>query len=307
MFHALLPNDGTSEKQYLDLIRHIIEEGDEEHNERTGEGTKKIHGATLRFDLSDGTIPLLTTKSVPWRHVVHELLWFLSGSTNIQDLLKNKVTIWSEWPHQKYIQQTQDQISIKEFERRILESDSFADQWGSIGKGYGYQWRHWEGVDGKVYDQISDVVARIKKDPGSRRLLFHGWNVAELDQMALPPCHLLYQFYVSKGKLSLTMYQRSCDVGLGLPFNLASCAVLVRMVAQQCGLKPGSLFWVGHDVHLYTNHIQKLQQEQLTRTPRAFPRLRLNNIPPSIFDYKIEHFEVDGYAPDPSIKLPVAV
>ena len=303
----LLPNDGTSERQYLSLLEEIIEEGIVVKNDRTGVGTKKIHGATMRFDLSDGTIPLLTTKFVPWKAVAHELMWFLSGSTNIRPLLENKVTIWSEWPHQKYVELTGDNISVKEFEQKIVENEEFAQKYGSIGPGYGHQWRHWEGPDGEVFDQISDCVNRIKNDPHSRRILFHGWNVAQLKDMALPPCHLLYQFFVADGRLSLTMYQRSCDVGLGVPFNIASCAMLVRMMAQQTNLKPGSLFWVGHDVHLYSNHIEKLQQEQLTRTPSPFPRFLLTNIPPTLFDYKIGHMDVVDYNHQGKISLPVAV
>ena len=301
-----LPNDGQSEKQYLDLLEEIMEYGDDEAD-RTGVGTKKIHGATMRFDLAGGVIPLLTTKFVPWKAIAHELVWFLSGSTNIRYLLENKVTIWSEWPHQKYVKETGDNISLKDFEKKIVIDQKFAEDWGSIGKGYGHQWRHWDGPDGQVFDQISDVVNLIKKSPGSRRLLFHGWNVADLDKMALPPCHLLYQFYVAKGKLSLTMYQRSCDVGLGVPFNVASCAMLVHMIAAQCDLEPGELFWVGHDVHLYQNHIDTLREVQLPRTPRAFPLFVLKNKPNSLFDYRVTDMDVLDYNPDPGIKLPVAV
>ena len=302
----LLPNDGSSEQQYLDLLREIIDEG-VDSSDRTGEGTRKIHGATMRFDLSDNTIPLLTTKFVPWKAIAHELMWFLSGSTNIRPLLENKVTIWSEWPHKRYVEGTGDNISLKDFEKKIVEDELFAHMHGSIGKGYGHQWRNWEGPDGKVYDQISECIKLIKRDPSSRRILFHGWNVAQLDDMALPPCHLLYQFFVSNGKLSLTMYQRSCDVGLGVPFNIVSCAMLVRMMAQQTGLLPGSLFWVGHDVHLYKNHIEKLEKEQLTRSPTPFPKFLLTNIPPTLFDYKIEHMEVVDYNHQGKISLPVAV
>lgn len=302
--HMVFPNDGASEKQYLELVKYILEEGDD-RVDRTGEGTRAIHGATIRFDLSDGTIPLLTTKRIPFKSVFHELNWMLSGDTNIRKLLLNKTTIWSEWPHKNYVNSTGDNITVKEFEQKIIESEEFAQKWGGIGPGYGHQWRKWAGPDGKVYDQISDLIKNIKTNPYSRRLLFHGWNVADLSQMSLPPCHLLYQFFVAKGKLSLTMYQRSCDVGLGLPFNLASCALLLNMVAQQCDLEVGGLFWVGHDVHLYSNHLDKIAI-QLDRTPRAFPKLKLNKAE-SLFDYKIEDLEIIGYDPDPSIKMDVAV
>lgn len=302
--HMVYPNDGTSEQQYLELVRYIMTSGFD-RSDRTGVGTRAIHGATLRFDLSDNTLPLLTTKFVPYKSVFNELKWMLSGDTNIRSLLKDKVTIWSEWPYTKYIKETGDTISMKEFEKRIVEDEAFADQWGSIGPGYGYQWRSWQGPDGKTYDQISDLIKRIKAEPSSRRLLFHGWNVADLDQMALPPCHLLYQFFVAKGRLSLTMYQRSCDVGLGLPFNIASCAFLLNMVAQQCDLEVGQLFWVGHDVHLYTNHLDKIAV-QLDRVARPFPKLTLTKAS-SLFDYTIDDVLLEGYDPHPAIKMDVAI
>jgi thymidylate synthase len=301
----LLSNDGASEGQYLDLIRLIKSDGIV-RGDRTGVGTVGIHGHTLRFDLSDGTIPLLTTKRVAFRKVIYELLWFLNGSTNIRPLLENDVHIWSEWPHARFMKGTGQDIALEEFEAQVLADQDFANQWGDLGPVYGKQWRRWEGPDGRVYDQLADVVERIKRDPDSRRLLFHGWNVAEIDQMALPPCHLLYQFYVANGRLSMTLYQRSVDVGLGLPFNIASAAILIRMVAQQCSLEPGSLFWVGHDVHLYKNHLDIIST-QLDRTPRPFPRLKLKGIPASLFDYQMENFAVLGYSPDPTISMPVAV
>jgi len=302
--HMVFSNTGDAERQYLQLVEYIMAKG---HNraDRTGVGTRAIHGATLRFDLSDGSLPLLTTKFVPVKAVFHELNWMLSGDTNIQALLKNKVTIWSEWPYQKYIDSTRDTVSMKEFEQRIVADDLFAQQWGSIGPGYGHQWRAWQGPDGKVYDQITDLIERIKKDPSSRRLLFHGWNVADLDKMALPPCHLLYQFFVADDTISLTMYQRSCDVGLGLPFNIASCGLLLNMVAQQCNLKVGQIFWVGHDVHLYTNHLDKIAV-QLSREPRPFPKITLEKAA-SVFDYTIDKLRMEGYDPHPSIRMDVAV
>jgi len=302
----LLSNDGQSEKQYLNLLKEIIKYGTDEQD-RTGVGTRKIHGASMRFDLSDGSVPLLTTKFIPWKAIAHELFWFLSGSTNIKYLLENKVTIWSEWPHKKYVGATGDGISLKQFEKKVVQSDEFAEKWGSIGKGYGHQWRHWEGPDGQVFDQVSECIRLIKTNPSSRRILFHGWNVADLDKMSLPPCHLLYQFFVADGKLSLSMYQRSCDVGLGVPFNIASCAMLVHMMATECGLLPGELFWVGHDVHLYQDHIEPLRKIQLKRTPRAFPKFVIKEKPPTLFDYKISNVDVEGYSPDERIALSVAV
>lgn len=302
----LLPNDGTSENQYLALVRDIKENGDVIDNDRTGVGTLSVHGRTMRFDLRDGCLPLLTTKRVPFKAIFHELMWFLSGSSNIRPLLLNNVTIWSDWPYDKYVKATGSTISMKEFEDKIRESEEFAQQWGDLGPVYGVQWRRWQGPDGKVYDQISDLIRRLKETPHSRRLLFHGWNVAEVDQMALPPCHLLYQFYVAKGRLSMTLYQRSCDTALGVPFNIASAALLVRLMAAEVGLEPGELFWVGHDVHLYQNHLEPIET-QLARTPRPFPKLEIVRKAPSLFGYTLEDVKLVGYDPDPSIKMDVAV
>ncbi len=334
------PNDGTSEYQYLALLEDAFEHGDF-RGDRTGVGTLALHGRTMRFSLANGTVPLLTTKKIHYPSVLNELIWFLSGESNIRPLLQSKVTIWSEWPHKKFVQATggvltadefearlqKDSafakawanqshqafveatggaLSVREFEARILADEIFAQRWGDLGPVYGVQWRRWLGSDGKVYDQITDVVERLKRDPSSRRLLFHGWNVAEVDQMALPPCHLLYQFFVENGKLSLTLYQRSCDTGLGVPFNIASAAFLVHMVAQQVGLEAGELFWVGHDVHVYSNHEDL--KKQLSRTPRAFPQIRFKRKPETLFDYHLDDLEfVTPYDPDPNIKLPVAV
>jgi len=301
----LLANDGASEQQYLTLVKDIITHGDD-RIDRTGVGTRALHGYTLRFDLSQGHWPLLTTKKIPWKSVANELFWFLSGDTHIRPLLEKKVSIWSDWPHSKYVKATGDAIDMKTFEKRILSDDEFSKTWGDLGPVYGKQWRRWKGPDGKEFDQIQDALDRLKNDPYSRRILFHGWNVAELSDMALPPCHLLYQFFVAKNKLSLTLYQRSCDVGLGLPFNIASAALLVRMVAQQVNLEPGELFWIGHDVHLYQNHLEPIQ-EQLKRQPKHFPIIQLTD-PGSLFSYQAENiiFETP-YEPDPSIKMDVAV
>ena len=301
----ILRNDGASETQYLDMVREARDRG-HLRMDRTGVGTRALHGRTMRFDLSDGTIPLLTTKFVPFSPIVHEQVWFLSGSSNIRPLLLNKTRIWSEWPHKKYVEATGDAIDVRAFEQRVLESEDFAAQWGDLGPVYGVQWRRWQGPDGRVYDQISDLLERLRRDPYSRRLLFHGWNVADVDQMALPPCHLLYQFFVADNRLSLTLYQRSCDLGLGVPFNIASAALLVRMIAAQVGMEPGELFWVGHDVHLYTNHIPLLEP-QLSRTPRPFPQLEILRKPESLFEYVRQDFKIVGYDPHPKIDLPVAV
>jgi thymidylate synthase len=299
------PNDGTAERQYLDLVQEILGSG-EFRDDRTGVGTFAIHGATMRFDLSDGHIPLLTTKKTAWKAAVKELLWFLSGETNIRPLLSAGVHIWSDWPHQKFIQSTGERISMAEFEARVLDDSEFAVRWGDLGPIYGAQWRRWEGKDGKIYDQISTLVEQIKTNPSSRRLLFHAWNVAEVDQMALPPCHLLYQYFVGNGRLSCTLYQRSVDVGLGLPFNIIGASALLRMIAQQCDLTPGDLFWVGHDVHIYSNHSEGLTA-QCDRTPRPFPKLEIKRRPASLFDYHIDDFAVHGYEPHPHIAMAVAV
>lgn len=298
-------NNGASERQYLDMIAHILDHG-VVRPDRTGEGTRAIHGATLRFDLGGGVVPLLTTKFVSWEKPIKELIWFLSGDTSIRPLLRQGVRIWSDWPLDRYIKATGNKISKKQFEARVLNDDEFCRQWGDIGPGYGKQWRRWEGPDGKVYDQISTLVEMIKTNPSSRRLLFHGWNVADLDQMALPPCHLLYQYFVADGKLSCTLYQRSVDCGLGLPWNLFEAALLVHMLAQQCDLEPGELFWVGHDVHVYLNHEEGLR-EQIKRTPSSFPTVEITRRPDNLFGYDWTDFQIHGYNPQEKIHLPVAV
>ena len=313
----LLSNHGPAEEQYLDLVRRLLGPQVDVRPDRTGTGTRSIHGYTMRFDCRptlemkaqglSGYVPMLTTKRVPWKSVVHELLWFLNGDTHIRNLLKHGVTIWSEWPHQRYVKETGHALSIKEFEQRILQDDAFAAEWDDLGPVYGKQWRRWEGPDGQVFDQLSDLVERIRRDPYSRRLLFHGWNVAELEQMALPPCHLLYQFYVSsEGELSLTLYQRSADVGLGVPFNIASASLLIHLMAKQTGLIPGDLFWVGHDVHVYHNHIKGLS-EQIQRTPGTFPALRIAQQARDLFSYQMEDLILEGYTPQGKIKMDVAV
>lgn len=294
------------EDQYLDLMQHILKNGDE-RIDRTGIGTRSVFGVTMRMDLSGGVFPALTTKRVYWKTAVREMLWFLTGNTNIRELLVNNVRIWSEWPHKKYQESTGDKIDIREFEKRILEDENFAQKWGDLGPVYGKQWRQWEGSDGEHYDQIEDVINALKNNPASRRILFHGWNVPDLTNMALPPCHLLYQYHVSSdGKLNSIMYQRSCDLLLGNPFNLVGQATLQAMLAQQAGLEVGELVWMGGDVHIYLNHLEQVE-EQLSRTPGQLPRLEISNRALSIDDYKIEDFKVIGYNPQEAIKAPVAV
>jgi thymidylate synthase len=263
-------------QQYLDLIKHIKNDGATK-TDRTGTGTKSVFGYQMRFNMQDG-FPLLTTKKLHIRSIVHELLWFLNGDTNIKYLHDNKVSIWDEW----------------------------ADANGDLGPVYGYQWRSWPTPDGRHIDQISKVIEQIKNTPDSRRMIVSAWNVGDIDNMKLPPCHALFQFYVADGKLSCQLYQRSCDTFLGLPFNIASYSLLLHMVAQQCNLIPGDFVWTGGDVHLYLNHLEQAE-EQLQRTPRALPKLKIARKPESIFDYKYEDFIIEGYDPYPTIKAPIAV
>jgi len=263
-------------RQYLDMMRHVLESGTEKAD-RTGTGTRSVFGWQMRFDLQHG-FPLVTTKKLHLRSIVHELLWFLQGSTNVAYLRENGVTIWDEW----------------------------ADGNGELGPVYGHQWRHWPTGDGGEVDQIADLVERIRKDPDSRRLIVSAWNVADIPKMALAPCHAFFQFYVAAGRLSCQMYQRSADIFLGVPFNVASYALLTHMVAQQCDLAPGEFIWTGGDCHLYLNHLEQAR-EQLAREPFALPRLAIRRRPPSIFDYRYEDFEIVGYQSHPHIKAPVAV
>ncbi|MFY7792154.1 MAG: thymidylate synthase [Chitinophagaceae bacterium] len=261
---------------YLDLLRHILEHGTDK-SDRTGTGTRSVFGHQLRFDLSEG-FPLLTTKKLHVKSIIHELLWFLQGSTNIGYLKEHGVRIWDEW----------------------------ADSNGDLGPVYGKQWRSWEGADGRTIDQISDVVDQIRRNPDSRRLIVSAWNVAELPKMALMPCHALFQFYVADGKLSCQLYQRSADVFLGVPFNIASYALLTMMIAQVCDLKPGDFVHTFGDVHLYNNHFEQARL-QLTREPRPLPLMRIDPTVKDIFGFRYEHFSLEGYDPHPAIKAPVAV
>jgi thymidylate synthase len=294
------------EYQYLDLLEQILAHGDE-RIDRTGIGTRSLFGAMVRFDLADGTVPILTTKRIFWKTAVKEMLWFLTGATNIQPLIRNNVRIWTDWPLARYRRETGDAISQDDFETRIADDDAFAALWGDLGPVYGKQWRRWLGPDGREHDQIATLIETLKTNPGSRRMLFHGWNVSDLDQMALPPCHMVYQYHVtSDGRLNSLCFQRSADLLLGVGFNWVNCCVLQMMIAQQAGLKLGEFVWFGGDVHLYRNHITQAR-EQVSRTPRAFPRMTLARRATSIDDYRIEDFTVDGYDPHPVIKADVAV
>ena len=275
----------------------------------TGRASERSRSSVpmTRFNLGDGTVPILTTKRVYWKTSVKEMLWFLTGGTNIQPLLKNNVRIWTDWPLDRYRKKTGDTISQSEFEQKILDDDAFAARWGELGPVYGKQWRRWLGPDGKEHDQIATLIKTIKTNPSSRRMLFHAWNVAEIDQMSLPPCHMVYQFYCTQdGRLSCLLFQRSSDLLLGVPFNWTGGAALLLMIAQQTGLTPGEFIWVGGDVHLYLNHIEQART-QLQRTPRQWPKMRLLRKPGSIDDYRIEDFEVDDYDPHAAIKADVAV
>lgn len=293
----------------LELMRQVWQQGSE-RRDRTGVGTRALFGATLRFDLSDGTVPLLTTKRVYWKSAVKELLWFLAGETNIRPLVQQGVHIWTDWPLDRFRRETGEALDRDGFEARLVADAEFAARWGELGPVYGKQWRRWLGPDGRTHDQLAALVSGLKSNPASRRHIFTGWNVAELDQMALPPCHMTYQYFVEPldgggGRLSGILYQRSCDLGLGFPFNIFEAALLLRMLAQQCGLEAGEIVWMGADVHLYLNHAH-LVEEQLSRTPRPFPQLRLNKAA-DLFSYRLEDVALEGYAPHPPIAAPVAV
>ncbi len=309
-----LAGPGHYEWQYLDLMRQVWQTGSE-RVDRTGIGTRSIAGAMLRFDLADGAMPLLTTKRVYWKTATREMLWFLTGETNIRPLVLQGVKIWNEWPHARFVKETGEEIALEDFVQRIADDEAFAARWGDLGPVYGKQWVDWptyryrpDGLyeRGEGINQVTQVVESLTNNPGSRRHIIEGWNVAELDRMALPPCHKTYQFHVAGDRLNCMLYQRSCDVALGLPFNLWSAALLTRMMAQQTGHEPGELVWMGGDVHLYLNHAH-LIEEQLTREPQGNPTLEITRKPETIFDYQIEDFVVQDYAPLPPIKAPVAV
>ncbi len=302
------------EWHYLDLMRAIWETGNE-RTDRTAVGTRSLFGTVLRYDLAGGAMPLITTKRVYWKTATREMLWFLTGETNIRPLVLQGVKIWNEWPHAAYVRETGDAMALDDFVQRIADDAAFAARWGDLGPVYGKQWVDWPtyryGPDGKYergpgINQVAALVESLRTNPGSRRHIIEGWNVAELDRMALPPCHKTYQFHVSDGRLNCALYQRSCDVALGLPFNLWSGALLTRMMAQQTDLEPGELVWMGGDVHLYLNHAE-LVETQLAREPVGRPVLELTRRPSSIFDYSIDDFAVHDYTPLGALSAPVAV
>ncbi|SDG28553.1 thymidylate synthase [Limimonas halophila] len=290
--------------QYLDLLARVLRDG-EARGDRTGVGTLGLFGATLHFDLTAGA-PLLTTKKVAWKHAACELLWFLSGSTNIRPLLRHGVRIWTAWPLERYRRQTGEAIDQASFEQRVIEDETFAVRWGDLGPVYGKQWRDWVDADGHHHDQIAALIQGLRTRPESRRHLLSAWNVGELDRMALPPCHVSYQFHVAGERLSCLLYQRSADVFLGLPFNIFEAALLTALLADQTGLRPGELVWTGGDVHLYRNHVEQART-QLQRTPAAQPRLCLRRTPATIDGYTLDDVAVTGYDPHPAIKAPIAV
>ena len=297
-------------KQYLDLLKKIKEEGIIK-SDRTGTGTRSIFGYQMRFDLSEG-FPLLTTKRVFLKGVIHELLWFLAGDTNIKYLVDNGVHIWDNDAYRFYkelcAKQGVEPISMEEFlvaaqQQTLSPIEGYA--YGNLNHVYGYQWRSWGKPDGSAIDQIKQVIDTIKNNPDSRRMIVSAWNVADVEDMALPPCHVLFQFYVADGKLSCQLYQRSADTFLGVPFNIASYALLTMMIAQECGLQAGEFVHTLGDTHLYLNHMEQVD-EQLSRSPRALPTMRLNPEVKSVFDFKYEDFTLEGYDPHPTIKAPMS-
>jgi thymidylate synthase len=304
-------------RQYLDLLQDIKENGVKK-SDRTGTGTISVFGRQLRFDLSEG-FPAVTTKKLFMRGITHELIWFLKGSTNIKYLVDNDVHIWDEWPYRHYLMKQGKEVpsstsdewkaGIKEFTEKIKADDVFAKEHGELGPVYGYQWRNWPAPDGRHIDQIKKVIETIRNNPDSRRMIVSAWNVADIDEMAkagLPPCHLLFQFYVADGKLSCQMYQRSADTFLGVPFNIASYSMLTMMIAQVTGLQPGDFVHTFGDTHLYLNHLEQVDL-QLSRKPRPLPTLKINPDVKDINDFKFEDFELEGYDPHPAISAPIAV
>ncbi|MEO7062152.1 MAG: thymidylate synthase [Dokdonella sp.] len=295
-----------AEYQYLDLMERVISSGDR-RIDRTGVGTLSVFGSMARFDLSGGQVPILTTKRVHWKLAVKEMLWFLRGETNIRSLLQEKVRIWTDWPLANYRKASGDNISQEDFEQRIVEEEEFAQTWGDLGPVYGKQWRRWMGADGVEHDQIATLIATLKANPSSRRMLFHAWNVSDLEAMALPPCHMVYQFHVSQsGKLSCLMFQRSCDLLLGAPFNWTGAVALQMMIAQQADLTLGDFVWMAGDVHLYLNHLDQAR-EQMSREPHEPPKMQLLRRADSIDSYRIDDFKITGYSPHPAIAAEVAV
>ena len=313
-------------KQYLDLCRHILAEGHDK-GDRTGTGTYSVFGYQMRFNLQEG-FPLLTTKKTAFRLIATELLWFLKGDTNVRTLIAQNNHIWDEWAFEKWVTSTEytgpdmtdfghrsltdnefkaaydEQMAL--FQQRILNDDAFAKAYGDLGPVYGKQWRSWPDATGGTIDQLHNVIESIKHNPNSRRHIVSAWNPAEVEDMALPPCHTLFQFYVADGKLSCQLYQRSADVFLGVPFNIASYALLTHLIAKECGLEVGDFVHTLGDAHLYKNHLNQVN-EQLSREPRTLPQLRIITNKQSIFDYEMSDLVIDGYDPYPRIKAPISV
>lgn len=316
----------NNEQAYLALCQDLLNNGTKK-SDRTNTGTYSFFGEQIRFDLQAG-FPLLTTKRVPFRLIASELLWFLKGDTNIRYLLKHDNNIWNEWAFKKWVesedykgpdmndfgirsqsdalfkQQYDEQMAI--FKDNVLHDDAFAEKYGDLGFVYGSQWRHWKTTQNQTIDQISDVIHSIKTKPDSRRHIVTAWNPEDVPEMALPPCHTLFQFYVNDGKLSCQLYQRSADIFLGVPFNIASYALLTHLIAKECGLEPGEFVHTFGDVHLYANHVEQMNL-QLSRVPRELPELKIKTEKATIFDYELEDFEIVGYDPHSRIKAPVAV
>jgi thymidylate synthase len=304
-------------RQYLELLEDIKQNGVRKSN-RTGTDQIGVFGRQLRFDLSRG-FPAMTTKKLFMRGIIHELIWFLKGSTNIKYLVDNDIHIWDEWPYRHYLMEQDKRLpdsasqdwkeGIKQFTDKIKNDDKFAKQWGELGPVYGYQWRNWPTPDGGHIDQIAKAIDLIKNTPDSRRIIVSAWNTADIDEMSkagIPPCHLLFQFYVANGKLSCQMYQRSADTFLGVPFNIASYSLLTMMMAQVTGLKPGDFVHTFGDTHLYVNHLEQVEK-QLSREPKKLPAMKINPKVKSIDDFKFEDFELVGYDPHPAISAPIAV
>lgn len=304
-------------RQYLDLLKDVLENGVKKED-RTGTGTISTFGRQVRYDLAAG-FPLMTTKKMFTKAIIHELLWFLKGDSNIRYLVDNDVKIWNEWPFRAYLTRTKQPVpavgsdewnaQIAQFIEKIKTDDAFAKEYGELGPVYGYQWRSWPTPNGGHVDQIAQLVENIKKNPDSRRHIVSAWNVADIEEMAkagLPPCHCLFQFYVVNGKLSCQLYQRSADTFLGVPFNIASYALLTMMLAQVTGLTPGEFVHTFGDVHIYSNHVDQVK-EQLSRTPRKLPTMKINPDVKDIFGFKFEDFTLEGYDPLPGIKAPIAV
>ncbi|MBC1791882.1 thymidylate synthase [Listeria booriae] len=313
-------------KQYLDLEKFVLENGTQK-GDRTGTGTISTFGYQMRFDLAEG-FPIMTTKRVPFKLVVSELLWFLHGDTNIRYLLDHNNNIWNEWAFERWVASSeytgpdmtdfglraeQDEAfkalyleEMASFKSRILADDVFASKYGELGNIYGKQWREWRTSTGETIDQLADLIEMIKTNPNSRRLIVSAWNPEDVPTMALPPCHTLFQFYVADGKLSCQLYQRSADIFLGVPFNIASYALLTHLIARETGLDVGEFVHTMGDAHLYNNHIEQVK-EQLSRTPRALPKLVLSDKPASIFDFDVADITLEGYDPHPAIKAPISV